>query len=109
VPLRVTIVGGWNGVAAFLKHVDQQVRFDRRGFSVAGRLFDVDTIQITPTTGSDVQASLTMSAFDYGAPPSPSATAGGPASATTTDTTSTTTTTTPSSGTQQAAGVGSGS
>lgn len=105
VPLSVTISGTWPQVAAFLKLVDHQVRFTGGSLSVAGRLFDVDEIQVTPAGAANgIQAVLTMSAFDYGAPPSPTATAGGPSSSTTT------TTTTPSaSGSQQAAGTGSSS
>ena len=107
VPLRVTIDGNWPQIAAFLKNLDQQVRVTHGTLSVAGRLFAVDAIQVSPgSAANSIEATLTMSAFDYGAPPSPTATAGG--SSASTDTTSTTTT--PStSGSQQAVGAGSGS
>jgi Tfp pilus assembly protein PilO len=110
-PLRVTVDGRWIDVAAFLRRVREQVQRTTHGFSVAGRLFDIDDIQMQPgqeATGpqSTIEAQLTMNAFDYGAPPSPTATAGA-AGAGTTGTTTTTTTTSPSSGSQQTSGTGS--
>jgi Tfp pilus assembly protein PilO len=108
VPVRVTIDGSWAQFATFLRLVDNEVRANRAGFSIGGRLFTTDTIQIQPAaSGGTIEAVLQMAAFDYGAPPSPTATAGG--TSTTSTTTTTTTTTATTSGSQQAAGGTSGS
>jgi hypothetical protein len=111
VPLRVTIDGSWTNIAIFLRHVRNEVQGTKQHLSIAGRLFDIDNIQIEPrlsdtAPAGTIEAVLTMNAFDYGAPPSPTATAGASGA---TSTTTTTTTTTPSSGSQQAVGTGSGS
>jgi Tfp pilus assembly protein PilO len=106
-PIRVTVNGTWTQVAGFIRRLNAQVRTGDHKLSVAGRLFDIDTIQITSGasgSASQIEAVLTMSAFDYGAPPSPTAALGSAASSTTT------TTTTPTSSSQQAAGApGAGS
>lgn len=111
VPMNVTVDGSWLGVAHFLHQVRNEVQMHGTALSIGGRLFTVDQIEIVPSPNKSgwVEGQLKMNAFDYGAPPSPTATAGVTGSTTTTSTT--TTTTTPStSGSQQAAGAaGSGS
>ncbi|HEV2591391.1 MAG TPA: type 4a pilus biogenesis protein PilO [Gaiellaceae bacterium] len=107
VPVSVVVQGKWSSVTAFLAALRAQVKSSGERFSVAGRLFDVDQVQLSTgssssssasTSPSDViQATLTVNAFTYGTPaPAPSAT-----------TTGTTTTTTSSS--QQALGATGGS
>jgi Tfp pilus assembly protein PilO len=108
-PVGLTVDGSWAHFATFVRLVGNEVRTKGSSFSIGGRLFVVDSIQITPNKNipGTIEAILTMSAFDYGAPPSPTATAG---AATSTTTTGTTTTTATTSGSQQAAGTsGSGS
>jgi hypothetical protein len=105
-PIILTLDGNWKGLSRFLKTMRRRVELDSKQLSVAGRVYDVDNVQISNAAKpAEIEAVLTMNAFDYGAPPSPSATAGvGNTS------TSTTTTTTTSSGAAQAAGgTGSGS
>jgi Tfp pilus assembly protein PilO len=101
VPLAVTIGGTWTQVTSFLRHVRDQVALHGTRLAVAGRVFDVDNVQLTSQSQSPpLLAVLQMNAFDYGAPPSATATAGTQAA---------TTTTTTSSSSQQAAGTqGSG-
>jgi len=106
VPLTVTVNGRWPKISAFMRLVGEEVKVRGKSFSVGGRLFDIDSIQITPpnvsSSSTGIQAIVQMSAFDYGAPPSPTATAGAANGMTTTTTTSTTPA---SSGSQQAAGA----
>jgi Tfp pilus assembly protein PilO len=99
VPMTVTIGGNWTQVTSFLRHVRDQVALSGSRLAVGGRVFDVDDVQLTSqTTNPPLQAVLEMNAFDYGAPPSATATAGTEAPTTTT-----------TSGSQQAAGTsGSG-
>lgn len=100
VPLTVTINGDWTEISSFLRHVRDQVTLHGKRLAVGGRVFDVDSVALTTQSKLPLQAVLAMNAFDYGAPPSATATAG-------TQAATTTTTTTPSS--QQAAGTqGSG-
>lgn len=103
VPLQVTINGAWPQITTFLRLVRDQVALSGKRLAVAGRVFDVDSVQLTATNNSPLQAQLQMNAFDYGAPTAPTSTPG------TQQATSTTATTTTSSGSQQAAGTqGSG-
>ena len=107
VPLGVVVNGTWKQVAAFLKGVRDQVKSAGPRLSVAGRLFDIDNVEVatgsqagskTAPTGP-IQATLTLNAFVYGVPPAP-----------TTPSSTTTTSTTPStSSSQQAAGTTGGS
>ena len=87
VPIGVTLDGSWSGLSSFLRAVRGQVAVRGDGLSVVGRLFDVDSLQVTATSPPhELEAVLALSAFDYGAPASQSATAG----ASTTETTATT-------------------
>jgi len=105
VPLTVTLDGSWKGLSGFLQRVRQQVGVTGSQISAAGRLFDVDNLQVTSQPKPiELEAVLTMNAFDYGAPPSPTATAGA-----SNGTTTGTTTTTGGSGAQAAGTTGSGS
>ncbi len=91
VPISVTLDGSWRGVSSFLRAARQQVALRGTGLAVRGRLFDVDSIQVTASSPpNELEAVLALSAFDYGAPPSPSATAGAGDGSTTTTTTTTT-------------------
>ena len=108
-PISVTVDGNWKGLSAFLKTVRGRVEVaGRKSLAVTGRLYNIDNVQIqTAPQPSELEAVLTMDAFDYGAPPSPTATAGAANRSTSTTTTSTTTTTSGGSP-PQAAGTGSG-
>ena len=106
VPLRISIIGSWNGIADFLHSLRSNVRVNEGGkLSVDGRLFTVDSVQLAPngtTAGApgaasgpkgELTATLSVNAFSYGVPL--------PTTTTSTDTTATTTTT---SGSVSAAG-----
>jgi Tfp pilus assembly protein PilO len=101
-PMTVTVNGKWKELSSFLRAIRRRVSIDGGRPLSRGRLYNVDEVQIQSGTGSfETQAVLTMDAFDYGAPPSPTATAGvtGATGRTTTgSTTTTSTTTTASSG-----------
>jgi Tfp pilus assembly protein PilO len=96
-PLQITVQGSWENVTRFLRNVRHNVRALAGGrLAVAGRLLDVDSIQISPAgTGSAIQAVLAVNAFQYGVAPAPAPT--------------TTTTTSSGSTDQQAAGTTGGS
>ena len=110
-PLAIRITGSWNAIADFLHALRSNVRVNHGGkLSVDGRLFTVDSVQLSPnntSTGTpgaasgpkgELTATLSVNAFSYGVPV--------PTTTTSTDTTSTTTTTTTttSSGSVSAAG-----
>lgn len=109
IPITVVVDGKWNSVSAFLADIRNQVRTKGKLFTVAGRLFDIDTIQVgnsqshagsstaTPSAAL-IQVQLGLNAFAYGIPPAPAA----PSSTTTTSTTPST------SSSQQAAGATGG-
>ena len=91
VPLSVTLDGSWGGLSTFLRAARDQVAVRGSSLWVGGRLFDVDSLQVSSgQPPKELEAVLALSAFDYGAPVSPSATAGATATATTTTTTATT-------------------
>jgi hypothetical protein len=93
-PIQLTVNGSWQAVSGFLARLRNEVEPDGGTWRVHGRLFEIDTVQLTPGEGDGLQALLGISAFDYGPPP-----------AHPTTTTTTTTTTTPAPTGQQAAGV----
>jgi Tfp pilus assembly protein PilO len=109
VPVSVVVNGKWSSVTAFLAALRAQVRTSGERFSVAGRLFDVDQVQLSSSSSSTtssstspsdvIQATLTVNAFTYGTPVAPAPLPG----ATTTGTTTTT------SSSQQAVGPTGGS
>jgi hypothetical protein len=90
-PIQLTVNGSWQAVSGFLARLRNEVEPDRSTWRVHGRLFEIDTVQLTPE-GDGLQALLGISAFDYGTP------AAHP-------TTTTTTTTTPAPSSEQAAGL----
>ncbi len=110
VPVVVVLGGTWSNVAAFLVALRSQVKTHGQQLVVAGRLFDVDQIQVAMSQsqsgsgGSSPQAGpievhLNLNAFVYGTPAPP-----------TTPSSTTTTSTTPStSSSEQAAGTTGGS
>jgi hypothetical protein len=108
VPVAVVLGGTWSQVAAFLAALRSQVKTHGQQLAVAGRLFDIDQIQVgTSQPGSassgpqagPIEVHLGLNAFVYGTPPPP-----------TTPSATTTTSTTPStSGSEQAAGTTGGS
>lgn len=104
IPLQLTVQGSWSNVTTFLRNLRDNVRARAGRLAVAGRLFDVDSVQITPATAgpaSDIQAVLAVNAFQYGV-----ASAAPPSSTTTTTTSSSSS----SSSSQKAAGpTGGGS
>jgi Tfp pilus assembly protein PilO len=99
VPMTVTLNGNWKGLSAFLRTMRRRVSLVAGKPVVGGRIYNVDNVQITSGTKPfELQAVLTMNAFDYGAPPSPTATAGVTGASGATTGTTTTTTTTPATG-----------
>jgi hypothetical protein len=86
VPLQVAVAGSYTGVSHFLRILRSQVSVTRRGVTAGSRLFVADQVNLTagsttPTTGAstptgEVNATLNLVAFDYGAPPALDATAG---------------------------------
>jgi Tfp pilus assembly protein PilO len=106
-PLNVIVQGSWSTITNFLRNTRQQVQMHGTNVTVGGRLFTVDSVQIsapqTKQSGSAIQGQLILNAFVYGTASVPAATSG-----TSTTSTSTTTTTTSSSGSQQAAGAPAG-
>lgn len=102
VPLKVTVGGSWSAITSFLRHVREQVSVTGKRLSVAGRVFDVDNVQLLSEAKPlpPLEALLTINAFDYGAPPSATASAGTQAA--------TAATTTSSSSTQAAGAQGGG-
>ncbi|HVW89088.1 MAG TPA: type 4a pilus biogenesis protein PilO [Gaiellaceae bacterium] len=91
-PIQLTVNGSWQAVSGFLARLRNEVEPDGSTWRVHGRLFEIDTVQLTPE-GDGLQALLGISAFDYGTP------AAHPT------TTTTTTTTTPAPSSEQAAGL----
>jgi hypothetical protein len=90
VPLSVTLDGSWRGLSSFLRAARQQVALRGSGLAVRGRLFEIDSMQVTAgSPPNELEAVLALNAFDYGAPPSPSATAGAPDGSTTATSTTT--------------------
>lgn len=112
VPVSLVVQGKWHTITAFLAGLRAQVKSSGKRLSVAGRLFDVDQVQLTSTVSSSassstspsgvIQASLSVNAFVYGTPVAPAPPAG------TTTTTGTTTTPASTSGSQQALGATGG-
>jgi len=92
-PIQLTVNGTWQEVSGFLARLRNEIEPNRGTWRVHGRLFEIDSVQLTPS-GDGLQALLGVDAFDYGAPP-----------AHPTTTTTTTTTTTPAASGQQAAGL----
>jgi hypothetical protein len=77
VPITVTLNGNWKGLSRFLYVVRHRVTVVAGRPIAGGRLYNIDNVQVTTGTKPyELQAVLTMDAFDYGAPPSPTATAG---------------------------------
>lgn len=88
-PIQLTVNGSWQAVSGFLARLRNEVEPNGSTWRVHGRLFEIDTVQLTPA-GADLQALLGISAFDYGTPATHP---------------TTTTTTTPASSSEQAAGL----
>jgi Tfp pilus assembly protein PilO len=99
VPLKISLVGSWTGIAKFLHELRSNVRVKGGKLSVDGRLFTVDTVELSPNApavssasgtpsaatapSGELAVSLSVNAFSYGTPPAPVVT-------TSTDTTTTT-------------------
>jgi len=113
-PIKLTVVGSWKGVDAFLRSLRENVLVHGQKLSVSGRLFVVDQVSLAasvaggqtstnpngaaaPPSG-EITANLQVNAFSYGTAPLPVTTGTG------TTSTTTTTTTTGSPGTAAAAG-----
>jgi Tfp pilus assembly protein PilO len=92
VPLDVVVDGRYFGVEKFLRLVRNQVKLQKTQVAAAGRLFDVQSVQLQQTEPAPtVTATLTLDAFYY----SPTATQTVPTTTTSdgTDTTATSATT----------------
>ena len=107
VPLKVVVEGNFTAIESFLERIRNQVVVQAKGPAAAGRLFTVDQIGLSAASGaaSTITATLSLNAFDYGSPPSVSATPGTQAA---TATTTNGVTTTPVPGQAVAAGSAGG-
>jgi hypothetical protein len=91
-PMQVTVSGGWNGMAAFLRTLRGDVQAGTQRLLVNGRLFTIDNVDLTAggasTTGNapEVTAILRLNAFSYGVATTQT-TSTGPSTTTTTTTT----------------------
>jgi hypothetical protein len=97
IPIAVTFNGNFYNLADFLYRLRSLVSVHGGRLDATGRLFSVDTLTFneSPLRFPQIQASLTIDAFVYGAgAPTPAPVAPAPTT-TTTETTTTTTTTTP--------------
>jgi hypothetical protein len=76
VPLQVVLDGTYAGVERFLQQLRASVRVVRGSVRTDGRLFLVDQVQLTSSSGSptgtgpqsEMSATLNLVAFDYAAP-----------------------------------------
>jgi hypothetical protein len=114
IPIVVDVNGTYAAVTKLLHLMRGDVQDTKGRLAVDGRLLITNEIQLTSPDGRTVQAILNLDAFDYGALPSATATAGAPAGAgstttaatTSTASTSTASTTTPSTTTTAAGSAG---
>jgi type IV pilus assembly protein PilO len=96
-PITVTFNGNFYNLADFLYRLRSLVTVHAGRLDATGRLFAVDTLTFNESTLKfpQIQATLVIDAFVYGAgAPAPAAVATTPATTTTTETSTTTTTTT---------------
>jgi Pilus assembly protein, PilO len=84
VPLQVVLDGSYAGVERFLQQLRAAVRVVRGTVRTDGRLFLVDQVQLTSSSGSpagtgpqsEMSATLNLVAFDYSAPVATASTPG---------------------------------
>ena len=105
-PIQVQFTGSFYNLLSFLQRVRNLVRVQGNRLYTAGRLFDVSQVSFAKSTKGwpQVQATLTLNAFEPQAPQSAAPTTPG----STTSTTTTGTTTTTSSGTSAAPSTSGG-
>ena len=105
-PIQVQFTGSFYNLLTFLQRVRNLVRVQGHTLYTAGRLFDVSQVSFAKSTKGwpQVQATLTLNAFEPQAPQSAAPTTPG----STTSTTTTGTTTTTSSGTSAAPSTSGG-
>jgi Tfp pilus assembly protein PilO len=74
-PIDVSVSGRYASVQGFLRRLRTQAGSNGTRVHANGRLFDVQTVQLTPvgTEGSDLNASITLAAFVYTGQPLPAA------------------------------------
>jgi type IV pilus assembly protein PilO len=96
-PISVTFNGNFYNLADFLYRLRSLVTVHAGRLDATGRLFAVDTLTFneSPLKFPQIQASLVIDAFVYGAAAVPAAVPTTPTTTTTSSTTTTTTTTTP--------------
>jgi type IV pilus assembly protein PilO len=95
-PISVTFNGNFYNLADFLYRLRSLVTVHAGRLDATGRLFAVDTLTFneSPLKFPQIQASLVIDAFVYGAAPVPAPAAAATTTTTSTDTTTTTSTTT---------------
>jgi Tfp pilus assembly protein PilO len=104
IPISLNVTGDFYSVTDLLYRLRNLVWVRNGALEASGRLFSIDSVNLSPTQGHSITASISLHAFVYGG----AATSTTPATppATTTDTTVTTTTTSDtSSGGPSAAGA----
>jgi hypothetical protein len=74
-PIDVSVSGRYASVQSFLQRLRTQAGSNGTHIHANGRLFDVQTVQLTPsgTAGSDLTASIQLAAFVYTGQPLPAA------------------------------------
>ncbi|HET8527849.1 MAG TPA: type 4a pilus biogenesis protein PilO [Gaiellaceae bacterium] len=106
IPISLNVTGDFFSVTDLLYRLRNLVWVRNGALEATGRLFSIDSVNLTPTTGKTVTATISLHAFVYGGGAAPAATPAPAAAPVSTDTTVTTTTTTDtSSGGPSAAGA----
>lgn len=95
VPVTLNVTGDFYSVTDLLYRLRNLVWVRNGALQATGRLFSIDSVNLTPTSGKTVTAAINMHAFVYGGSSTTGAVTPPAAVPPTTDTTSTTTTTTP--------------
>lgn len=100
VPISLNVSGDFYSITDLLYRLRNLVWVRNGELQASGRLFSIDSVNLTPTNGKTVTATISLHAFVYSAPVVTPAAPAAP-----TDTTDTTTTTPDTSGGTSAAGA----
>jgi len=95
VPVTLNVTGDFYSVTDLLYRLRNLVWVRNGALQATGRLFSIDTVNLTPTSGKTVTAAINMHAFVYGGSSTTGTVAPPAAVAPTTDTTTTSTTPAP--------------
>jgi len=95
VPVTLNVTGDFYSITDLLYRLRNLVWVRNGALQATGRLFSIDTVNLTPTSGKTVTAAINMHAFVYGGSSTTGTVAPPAAVAPTTDTTTTSTTPAP--------------